>query len=200
MYSEDQKQEKELIKRLTKGCRISYRHLYSKHLFSLKQFILPFAGNDPLRADEVVQDVFVKIWEERTKLTHIRSFQAYVFRMAKNRLYDLHKQRQARNAMLSRMDMNNQSTSAHEIMVFGEYLESAKAIVEELTPQRKRIFLMRTETEMSIAEIATALKISKSAVKKQLYESIHMVKSRLGKEHDWPLMCWIGFSILVVLW
>ena len=199
MNSEDHRNEDELIKRLTKGCRSSYRILYSSHLYSLKQFILPFTGNDHLKADEIVQDVFVKIWEQRTKMSHVRSFEAYVFRMAKNRLYDLRKQQQARNAMLSKIDFNNQSTSAHEILVYEEYLESAKAIIEELTPQRKRIFLMRTETEMSIAEIAAALKISKSAVKKQLYESIRMVKSRLGKEHDHPLMWWICLMIVATL-
>lgn len=93
--------------------------------------------------------------------------------------------------MRNHTGMNRKTPSVHESLVYDEYYESAQAIIDHLTPQRKRIFLMRTQNGMSIAEIASALKISQSAVKKQLYESIRMVKNKLSKKHNWPLMWWI---------
>lgn len=195
---EHNSEEIQLIEGLVKGDRTAYRILYSNYLYRLHQFVLPFTGNDTQQTDEIVQDVFVKIWEKRTRLGHVKSFESYLFRMAKNQLIDLLKQRKARLTMQVQNSHEVYSTSAHENLVYEEYVKSAQAIIEELSPQRKRIFLMRTQNEMSIAEIATVLKISKSAVKKQLYESIHIVKKRLSKEHDWPLMWWIVWAIVPV--
>ena len=191
--------EKELLQLLSKDDRSAYRQLYGNYLSPLYRYILPFANHDSLEAEGIVQDVFVKIWENRNKLAHIQSFESYLFRMAKNLLIELHRQWQARHSMKSNLDSNRQSISAHEQLVFEEYYESAQTIIEELSPQRKRIFLMRTQTEMSIDEIARVLNISQSAVKKQLYEAIRMVKSRLNNEHDWPLMWWIVCVVIPVL-
>lgn len=191
--------QKELLRKLAQGDRKAYHRIYSHYLNDLYRFILPFVNHEKYEAERVVQDVFVTIWERRKNLGHIRSFENYIFRMAKNRLYDIHKQRQARQAMTADIPVPILSSSAHEDLVFEEYFESAQAIIEELTPQRKQIFLMRTQTEMSITEIAEVLKISKSAVKKQLYEAIRMVKNRLNQEHDWPLMWWILW-VMVPVW
>lgn len=120
--------------------------------------------------------------------------------MAKNRLFDLQKQRQARRTMKANIPTYGISPSADDDLVYDEYYESAMAIIEELSPQRKRIFLMRTQTEISITEIVEALKISKSAVKKQLYEAISMVKTQLNQDHGWPLMWWfLGIVVSSVM-
>ena len=191
--------EKKLIRQLAQGDRNAYRQLYTSHLDSLYRFVLPFVNHEKYEAERIVQDVFVTIWERRKKLDHIRSFENYIFRMAKNRLFDLQKQRQARRTMKADIPTNGVSPSADDDLVYNEYFESAMAIIEELSPQRKRIFLMRTQTEMSISEIADNLKISKSAVKKQLYEAISMVKTRLNQEHGWPLMWWL-LGVMVPVW
>ena len=197
--SDHKNKEKALLLLLSRGDRIAFQKLYQRHLPTLHRFILPFTGHDHTEADRIVQDVFVKIWERREKLAHITSFESYLFRMAKNRLFDLHKQRRSRMALTVHLATEQRTPSAHEHIVYEEYMESARSIIEELTPQRKRIFLMRTQTQMSIAEIACALKISKSAVKKQLYESIRIVKRRMNKEHDWPLMWWILWLSMPIL-
>lgn len=192
MKNSDQNiEQKKLLHLVSKGHRNAYRQLYEDHLSSLYRFVLPFVNHEKSEAEDVVQDVFFKIWERRERLTEIQSFKSYIFTMAKNRLIDLHKQEQTRNSILNQMDANRKEQSVHDLLVFDEYYEFAQNAIDHLTPQRKRIFLMRTQKDMSIAEIAKVLNISNSAVKKQLYESIRMVKNQLNKKHNWPMMWWV---------
>lgn len=188
-----------LLERIANGDKEAFTFLYSKYASSLYTFILPFVRHSKPEAEEVIQEVFMKLWHRREKVIHIRSVESYLFRMAKNKLFDLHKQRQARIQVNGGLDIEERHNSAHEDFVFEEYYESAQEIIERLTPQRKRIFLMRTQKEMPIADIALSLKISQSAVKKQLYESIRMVKQQLYNEHGWPMMWWIWFVVYAVL-
>src|SRR5690606_31281038 len=68
--------------------------LYKKYQPKLSRFLYPFTGVDD--AKEIVQDIFLKIWEKREALISIRSLEQYLYRMARNRMLDLEKSRRAR--------------------------------------------------------------------------------------------------------
>lgn len=184
--------EQDMLKKVASGNWEAFAVLYNFYVPKLYRFIYPFANQNKEDAEEVIQDVFLKVWMKKEKLENIRSFEAYLFRMAKNQLIDLKKQSSSQQRIIDQIIplQRSHDTSAHDKLVYNEYYNSAKSALSLLTPQRRKIFEMRTEGEMSIDEIAKQLNISQSAVKKQLYEAIRLIKKHIAHETGWPVLLW----------
>jgi len=183
-------EERELLEEIALGNRKAFARLYTFYVPKLQRFLYPFTNQNKEDADEVIQDVFLKIWMKKEILIGIKSFEAYLFRMARNRLTDQRVSDQARKVRTDGLlhISNTVSAPADEELFYKEYLKSAKDAIQALSPQRKKIFEMRTEQDLNINEIAAQLGISQSAVKKQLYEAIHTIKEHLNHQTGWPML------------
>ena len=183
-------QERELLEAVALGDRAAFARLYTFYVPKLQRFLYPFTNQNKEDAEEVIQDVFLKIWMKKETLIAIRSFDAYLFRMAKNQLTDIRLSNRARETRTDQLSYTAAQTSAaaDEQVFYNEYLKSALSAIEKLSPQRRRIFEMRTDQEMSMDDIAKQLGISQSAVKKQLYEAIHTIKEHLRQQTGWPIL------------
>lgn len=185
--------EQALLEKVAVGDWHAFADIYNFYVPKLHRFIYPFVNHNKEDIEEVIQDVFLKLWKKREELTAVRSFEAYLFRMAKNQLIDLKKQHSSQQRIIAKITprQNVYDESVHDKLVYSEYHKLAKAALDLLTPQRRKIFEMRVEEEMSIDEIASQLNISRSAVKKQLYEAIHFVKKHISHDTDWPVLFWL---------
>lgn len=179
-----------LLAQIASGDADAYHKLYTHYTPKLYRFVYPFANRSKEETEEVIQEIFLKVWLKRDTLTSITSFKAYLFKMAKNQLFDeFQKQRVRKEKTDQHAYLAEETTDAvYNKVVYAEYYAMATKAIGDLTPQRKRIFELRTQNEMSIDEIATHLKISHSAVKKQLYEAIGLVKTYLYKNAGWPML------------
>src|SRR5688572_15092752 len=92
--------EKALLLKASTGDRQSFTELYSAYTKNVYQYIIPFT-NSKEEAEEIIQDVFVKIWENGEKLAEINSFKGYLFRAAKNKLIDEVRHLQIRHRVMS---------------------------------------------------------------------------------------------------
>lgn len=179
-----------LLAQTAAGNTDAYCKLYTYYTPKLYRFIYPFANRSKEETEEVIQEIFLKIWVKRHTLISITSFKAYLFKMAKNQLFDeFQKQKVRKEKTDQHTYLAEETTDAvdHK-MIYAEYYAMATKAIADLTPQRRRIFELRTQNEMSIDEIATHLKISHSAVKKQLYEAVGLVKTYLYKNAGWPML------------
>lgn len=183
-------EEREVLEAIALGDRAAFARLYTFYVPKLQRFLYPFTNQNKEDAEEVIQDVFLKIWMKKEILIGIKSFDSYLFRMAKNQLTDMRLSNKARAERAGRMGYLSPqiSQAADETLFYNEYLKSAKEAIEKLSPQRRKIFEMRTEQEMSMDQIAQQLGISQSAVKKQLYEAIHTIKDQMHQQTGWPLL------------
>src|SRR5690606_16779555 len=130
----------------------------------------------------------LKIWIKKELLEKVNSFESYLFRMAKNELINRHIRQNKFDEIIQLKKLENAATeSVHEKVVYDEYLEAARLAISRLSPQRRKIFEMKTQMDMPIEEIATELNITKSAVKKQLYEAIHFMRKQLQHEIGGPI-------------
>ncbi len=87
--SRKQMNELLILQKVSEGDWDAYADLFNYYLPKLSQYIYPFTDRSREDTEEVIQEVFLKIWEKRKSLTAIRSFDSYLFRMAKNQLIDL---------------------------------------------------------------------------------------------------------------
>jgi len=179
-----------MLLRLSEGDGAAFELIYNYYQPKLFLYIFPFTRNSKEETEEVIQDVFVKLWTRREALPAIENFAKYLFRMARNQFLDLQKKRKNYEGAISGLPKkeNEFRSPIHDNIIFNEYSAVAKLAIDSLSPQRRKIFLLRYESDMSIDEICETLKIARSSAKNQLYEAVRQVKDYLQKRGGLPIL------------
>lgn len=163
--------------------RLFYK--YEKQLYAFSLSILPSVED----AEEVVQEVFYKIWKNRHLLDEQLSFKAFIFTMAKNHLYNLlskrvsettYKQYYLRTTSLLAED-------TEEICHFHELKSIIQQMVNKMPHKRKQVFMMSRFQGLTNREIATQLNLSLSTVENHINKSLKTIKQQLHL-HDAHLL------------
>lgn len=174
--------EADILKKIISGDRKAFSTLYQRHLSELYNYIYLFTKSRE-SSEEIVQDIFVKIWEKKEHLQYITSFKPYLYKSAKNLLLDEIRRNavkaKAVNALKPDSEDSNERTD--EALIYKQHMKIAEEAIAMLPEKRRAIFLMRTREELSLDEIAAKLNISKSVVKKQLYAGISFVRQHMHR-------------------
>lgn len=185
--------EEALLMRLTsEGDRLAYGRLYSYYYPQLYNS-LTYISKSSEEAQEVIQEIFLKIWTTKESLIMIRSFEDYAFTLAKNLLIDRLRRRKTSLRVIqsiSDQPVISQGTTPDQQLIFKQYYSTALAALDGLSDQKRQIFLLRTQEGMTLAQIAEQMDIALPTVKKHLYSAIHFIKEYLRKH---------GGGIIVVL-
>jgi len=186
--------EKTLLMQVAAGDRKAFTELYSSYVNNVYRYIFLFTKSKE-ETEEIMQDVFVKIWEKREKLAEVESFKNYLFRAAKNKLISEVRHLQVRHRVLSEIKRSRvgvHETTNYEVD-YKVYYQVVQKAIEKLPPKRKLIFRLNTENGLSHDEIADQLKVSKSFVKNQLYKAYDFVRQYLSKHGE------LYFPMLITL-
>jgi RNA polymerase sigma-70 factor (ECF subfamily) len=174
--------EKQYLEELNRGSYNAFNALYKMYSARLYAFVLKMTKSHSLTAD-IVQDVFIKIWLNRSTISSDGAFQSYIFTIAKNRVID--KMRSNVNspvftdyvAYLNENDISEESiTTALSYDDFVRSLENAK---NELSDTQRRIFELNKEQGFKNAEIAEMLQLSEQTVKNQLSITLKILRERM---------------------
>ncbi len=188
--------EQLLLKNISEGSWESYTSLFNIYLDKLSQYIYPFVNQSREDTEEIIQEVFLKIWERREHLSSIRTFDQYLFRMAKNKLIDLLAKRRSIKDLHKKYAAFRQASHCEpeQDLIYAEYQETAKKAIEELSPKLRTVFFMSTRDELSLDEIASRLRLPKETVKKRLYLAGAFIRNYLRIKAEW-----LGFLTICYL-
>lgn len=174
--------ENELLSLVAAGDRQAFTRLYSQYLDAAYHYVYLFTKSKD-NTEEILQDVFVKIWENREKLAEVQTFKNYLFKAAKNRVLDEVRKEQVRYRVLTEIKrgrtVHDESTA--DTLAYKDYYRVVQQAIEKLPPKRKLIFRLNTENGLSHDEIAAQLGVSKSMVKNQLYKAYDFVRHYLSQ-------------------
>ncbi|MEO6962891.1 MAG: RNA polymerase sigma-70 factor [Puia sp.] len=175
--------EKDWLCQAADGERHAFTDLYTYYLDSLYQYVFLFTKS-AYSTEEIVQDVFVRIWEHRQILREVESFKSYLFRAAKNRVIDYVRSREAEERALSRVLAGQKAApeTPDEAFDYKAYYHIVQEAIGQLSPRKQEIFHLSAEKGLSHDEIAAELNISKSSVKNQLYKSFDFIRKYLARE------------------
>lgn len=174
---------KELVVQLSNGNEKAFERLY--FLFSEKIYHISRKMNLCHEdAEGVVQEVFLKIWKNRSKLDPELSINAYLIAIVRSLVIKKAKKdarfyafQQYKIPLLQQIT----SASADDEMIFSEFSILTQEIIGQLPPAQKKIFQLRYLENLSVAEIAEQLNISKRTVENQIFRSTSLVKEKLSK-------------------
>ncbi len=157
-------------------------HMYKHKLFA---YILRLTESEML-AEDIVQDVFMKLWNDHTSLGNIENFGSYLFRMSKNQAIN-HFRRMAHETLIMAEILHQSSTGHNEtqdIMALKDVEKILGDIVEKLPSQQRIIYHLSREEGRSHDEIANLLKLSPNTVKNHIVQAISTIRIQLRKHAD----------------
>lgn len=175
-----------LVKNVSKGNMIAFGSLYKIYSLRLYRFALGYLKSKE-EAEELVQEVFTKIWEKRKELKTDCSFKAFLFTIAFN---IIRKHFRTRTRLTDYLQHNNNARTDNytvEITAYNSLKQYIDQLVDQLPPRRREIFAKSRFDGLSITEIAAELNISHKTVENQLTEALRFLRTHLNKENI-PLM------------
>ena len=171
--------ERELLNRISQGDEVAFTEIFHHYGQRIWLFVLKKTKSETV-AEEVVQEVFLKLWVKKETATDIEDFAAFLYTMATNKTYDYFKKVAGDSRKLENLWHQVQQVSitnpVEETIDFRESMEIVNQAIEQLPPQRKKIYLLNRIDGLSYEEIARELNISKSTVSNQLVEATKFIR------------------------
>ncbi|HLX91474.1 MAG TPA: sigma-70 family RNA polymerase sigma factor [Puia sp.] len=160
--------EKYNLARVAAGDETAFRELYFHWEPMLSGYIYRITSSIEL-SEEIVQDVFTKIWMTRETLTEIRSFKHYLFVISKNHaLTALKKTIRERKNLADFQKDHLHVIDGADSLLDEKRLSLIDEAINTLSERRKEVFIMNRKERMSYKQIATQLQISTESVKTHL--------------------------------
>lgn len=137
---------------------------------------------DEAQAHDITQDTFAKLWSMHERLSSVDSLRAYVFRMARNRVYN--QQREERTRRNSRAQIREKapppSSPAPDQALDANLLRKRiDGWIQELPDRQREAFTLRRQQELSHDAIAAIMDISPSTVNNHIVRALKHLRNRL---------------------
>jgi RNA polymerase sigma-70 factor (family 1) len=175
-----------LQKQVALGNEQAFKAMFDQYQPRLYLYILRIIKSKEA-AEEIVLDVFLKLWLGRDMLAEVENLDGFLFRIAYNKSIDFFraaaKDKQLTELLWEKIQLPSGS-SADTSLLMREYESKLREAIDLLPPQRKKIFNLSREEGRSHAEIAAELGISKNTVANTIVEARQFIKSYLSKNLD----------------
>lgn len=172
-----------LVQLLQKGNVEAFDSLFEVYSQKLFGFALKYFKNES-DAEELVQEVFVKVWENRQTLKSELSFKSYLFTIALNQIRK-HFNKKATSLRYFESLQNEPEFIENPAIRESDYesaLNQINLIIEQMPPRRREIFMKSKLDGKSSKEIAAELNISAGTVDNQVSEALRFIRTHLKSE------------------
>lgn len=194
MVTEQLYNESLLLKRLTAGDREAFTQLYHAYNPLVLQYALSLLKSKQ-QAQDIGNDIFANLWQNRHTLQNVQSLKAYLLTAARNRAINALKSMARSHSSMKeiRRSFGDKSIETEEQLLEKEYVAFIKKQIEGLPARSKQVFTLCREEGYSYDEVSTHLGISRNAVKSHMVYSMKKLKAFVKKDLG------ISFSILLIL-
>ncbi|WAC13528.1 RNA polymerase sigma factor [Dyadobacter pollutisoli] len=157
-------------------------HLYKHKLYA---YVLRLTESEML-AEDIVQDIFMKLWNEHRTLAGIDKFGSYLFRMSKNHAINHFRRMSHETQIISEMFLVNPSAhnETHDLIALKETEKLLGDIIDKLPAQQKLVYHLSREEGRSHDDIANLLKISPNTVKNHIVQAMSTIRTQLRRHSD----------------
>ena len=174
--------ETELFSMVSKENQKAFNEVYDHFEPRLFAFVCKITRSK-VAAEEIVQELFIKLWIARTKLGKVKNPRAYVFTMAANLTFNYLKKVAREVALADRVRKKSPTFSnvTEEVIHFLESQKLVMETVERMPAQRKAVYLMSREDGLSKEEIAKKMNLSPNTVRNHLSESLRVIRKLFAR-------------------
>ncbi len=187
-------EQDELFQRISEGDEEAFALFFRHYYRALSPFVLKFTKSQQ-DTEEVLQDIFIRVWLNRDKIQDIERIDAWIYKVASRECLSF-----LRNNLSGRKKLTDipdhqefpdlRGYTPLDLMNLEEINQAIKNVVNDMPAQRKKIFRMSRDEGLKPSEIAEALSLSVSTVKNVLTICLKEIRTYLVQ---------MGFDFLLVL-
>jgi RNA polymerase sigma-70 factor (ECF subfamily) len=188
--------EKSILKKLKAGDMAAIDAIYnsySKKLYSFSFSLL----KDHAQSEDLVQDVFVTLWEKRVQINPDLNFENYLFTICYNSVRKFFRRKNIEHKVKDYLLKNSPESipETANTVIYNELMDMVESAVEKLPPRRKLVYKLSRQEYMQIKEIAESLSISSRTAECHLYKALSFIKQELDKA---SLLSFLFFHLFIV--
>lgn len=176
----DQEIHPDLIKSLKAGNPRAFKQVFLSYEKPVYYFVLSITKSEYI-SEEILQEVFIRLWSRRELLDPQQSFDGYLFTIARNLTYnylrDASRRESVRDELWSNIQAQYQQVETD--IIFEEYKEIVEDIIRNLPRQKRSIYQLSRQQGKSHSEIADMLGISPKTVKNHLWNTMSTIRHQL---------------------
>lgn len=176
-----------LLQKVALGDQLAFRELY--HTFHKRLHYFAFAlVKTKEAAEEIVEDVFIRLWNQRSTVTEINNLKIYLYTATKNTALN-YLSRKARESIIEPFDnidiaLQETGVSPEQIMITAEIYQKIRQAVEALPPRCKMIFKLIREDGLRYKEVSEILNISINTIDAQMAIAIQRITEAVRKDFE----------------
>ena len=181
--------EHKLIRDIIKGDSHAFDELYKQYYNKVYSFLYRYLQSKQ-DAEDVIQDVFITVWNSREKLKEIKNLNAWLFTITFNQIRKVF-----RNMAMEKRKLDTYATSSLfddnsviSEVEFNDLMEKAGDVIERIPSRQKTVLLMTIKDGRSSTEISGILNISKRTVENHLSNARAFLKKAFREQYIIPLV------------
>jgi len=188
--------QQQLLSKLSEGNEPAFNTLYKAYSKPLYMRVVNMVKSTD-DADEIVQELFVKLWEGRSKVNNVKSFQSYIYTSANNLVYNYFRKVSHDQALIQKLLL---STADHyldgqELLENKEAAQIFQKAVDQLSPQCKKVFELCKLEGKSHKEVAELMDISLPTVNSHMTNAVKSIREYLLKNQDVAILLMSAYAV-----
>lgn len=172
------KEEFFLLQKLSENDMSAMEVLYIRYAPQVKSFVSAIL-KDSADTDDIVQDIFLRIWEDRERVCQAKSFKSYLFAMTRNIVYNKLKHDKVHDRYVGFESKRNSQHEIEERIMTKDLLDHINEEIDSLTEQQRIIYELNRNEDMTYKEIADKLGISPKTVQYHIGNVLAKLKKLL---------------------
>lgn len=174
--------EPKLVEELAEGDEAAYTALYRYYSGRIFDAAMMYVRDADV-AKEIVQTIFIRLWEKREKLVSVLSFKDYLFILSRNEIFSYFREnaRQQKNTgKLLSLELKATEDTDYRARE-SQYKELLQRGIERLAPQQKKVYILSRQQDKNINEIAAELHISPNTARNHLSLALRFMRAYLNE-------------------
>lgn len=169
------KSDKQLIKGLKKDDKKSFDELFERYYDQCYAYAIALV-KDAAAVEDIIQNVFLKVWLARMRIEASRPFQNYLLASIRNESLSYLRLKFHSSKVSAMPEVADSAPGAINYLTYSEIDSKLSGVVSKMPTQRRRIFEMSRNQELSINEISTKLNLSPRTVERHLYLALKDIR------------------------
>lgn len=173
--------QKKIIKELKAGDVDAFETIYYMYGKKLYKFALGLLKDHDI-ASEIVQEVFVNLWEKKEQIVTTFNFENYIFTITYNSIRGYFRKKSIESKVKDYLLKNAPDVISHsdDSLIYNELLELANRSIEKMPAKRKTVYKLSRQEGLKIKEIANTLNISTRTAENHLAKALKFLKEELA--------------------
>lgn len=171
--------EKNIVEEFARGSHTAFRQLFKIYYPRIHTFIFGFI-KDPDEAEDLAQNVFIRLWDKREIFLQVHHFDSYLFKLAKHTIFNYIAAKNLFPTTNDNLPDFQENDTPYETLIAKDLQLLIDMVVDNMPPQRKLIYQLSRINGLSNEQIATKLHLQKKTVENHLNLALRELKNTIA--------------------